>query len=377
MFVYVYYAKQISIFPISETGYYTGINFYNFNYDCSDKYNEYKEQIVEQAQENNISVKNMYTTLYGKYATENEIKQYFTEYNTASAYETHLREDTDISDDEIEERYEQTADNYDLITYRDFVISANVDDDMTDEEKSAAMDAAKEKTKNFYDKVYDEETYEELCKKYSEDYQTDASLHKNEGIDSISSVISDWLFDCTEEKQTTYIEDTTNYCYHIVFFIDRHRDDSSTITMRHILITPEVSNITSYLPSDDDYQKALDKITEIEKEFEKDKTEDNFKKLAEKYSQDNGSSQNGGLITNISEGQMEDSINDWLFDNSRKTGDYDIVKSSYGYHLLYFVNSGEPEWKIDIRLDLIDEKVNDEVNALLENYEIKNVDTNA
>lgn len=345
----------------------------NFKYDYSEKYSQFKEQVKEQADKNKTSIKNMYTILYGKYATEKEIKEYFVQYYTAYAYETELRKNIDITDEEIEKRYNETADDYDLISYRDFIIYADINDDMSDEEKQKAMNDAKEKAKTFYDKVYDEETFESLCNEYSETYQSNESLHINENIDAVSSVISEWLFDCTEEKQTTYIEDNENNCYHIVYFKERHRDDASTVSMRHILITPEVSDITSYLPSDDDYKKALNKITEIEKEFEKDKTEDNFKKLAEKYSEDNGSSSNSGLITNISNGQMEDSINNWLFDSSRKTGDYEIIKSSYGYHLLYFVDTGEPDWKLNIRLDLLDEKMDSKISELTKGYEIKDV----
>ena len=35
-------------------------------------------------------------------------------------------------------------------------------------------------------------------------------------------------------------------------------------------------------------------------------------------------------------------FNDWCFDASRKTGDTAIVKTQYGYHIMYFVGYGEP-----------------------------------
>jgi hypothetical protein len=36
---------------------------------------------------------------------------------------------------------------------------------------------------------------------------------------------------------------------------------------------------------------------------------------------------------------MVDEFNDWCFDSARKTGDTDIVKTEYGYHIMYFIGT--------------------------------------
>ena len=52
---------------------------------------------------------------------------------------------------------------------------------------------------------------------------------------------------------------------------------------------------------------------------------------------------------------MEAAFNDWCFDSSRKPGDTGIVETTYGYHVMYFVGTDEPNWKIQVRDDLADE----------------------
>ena len=38
---------------------------------------------------------------------------------------------------------------------------------------------------------------------------------------------------------------------------------------------------------------------------------------------------------------MVSAFNDWCFASERKHGDYEIVESEYGYHLMYFVDHAD------------------------------------
>ena len=38
---------------------------------------------------------------------------------------------------------------------------------------------------------------------------------------------------------------------------------------------------------------------------------------------------------------MVETFNDWCFDESRQPGDTGIVKTNYGYHIMYFVSQTE------------------------------------
>ena len=42
---------------------------------------------------------------------------------------------------------------------------------------------------------------------------------------------------------------------------------------------------------------------------------------------------------------MEEAFEDWCFDESRKAGDVGIVETSYGYHVMYFVETQEETYR--------------------------------
>ena len=346
----------------------------NYEYDYSKEYKNFKEQIKNQATSKNIKLSKMYETLFGQYANEKLIKQYYIEYVTATAYENYLLENTSTSDEEIEEYYQNNTKDYDNVTYREYVLYADIKDDYSEDEIKKAMSDAKEKAITFYDAVYDEDTFINLCVDYSgnEEYKTkDLSLFKDKSYKEVSGTISEWLFNCSEEKQTTIIEDNNNHSYHIVYFINRERDETRAVSIRQILIAPEISNLSDYLPSEDDYKKALTKAQSIQAEFEdKGATEAAFKELAKEYSNDISSSENGGLMANVEKGTYGETFDNWVFDDNRKNGDYTILQTSYGYHLVFFMDKGEPIWKFNIRLTLNSQKNKEKVDALIKDYPI-------
>ena len=45
---------------------------------------------------------------------------------------------------------------------------------------------------------------------------------------------------------------------------------------------------------------------------------------------------------------MVEEITDWLWKEGRKEGDCEIVKTEYGYHIVYFKGYGEIKWKSDV-----------------------------
>ena len=47
----------------------------------------------------------------------------------------------------------------------------------------------------------------------------------------------------------------------------------------------------------------------------------------------------GGLFTGVTKGQMVEAFENWCFDASRQAGDYGLVKTEFGYHLMFFVSS--------------------------------------
>lgn len=103
----------------------------------------------------------------------------------------------------------------------------------------------------------------------------------------------------------------------------------------------DVVDVRHILVEDEDTAKDLLKQWE-----DGGKTEDSFAALAEENSTDPGSVDNGGLYTGVVAGQMVAEFNDWCFDDGRKPGDTGIVKTDYGYHVMYFVSRElSPTWR--------------------------------
>lgn len=147
--------------------------------------------------------------------------------------------------------------------------------------------------------------------------------------------------------------------------------DGTYVSVRHILVKPEGGTTgddgtTTY--SDEEWAACEKKAQEILDEWlAGDATEDSFAALAEEKSEDPGSSTNGGLYENVAKGQMVEPFEDWCFDESRAAGDYGLVKTKYGYHIMYYVSS-TPIWETYAKSGWVNEKTNDFIKKLAEDH---------
>ena len=91
------------------------------------------------------------------------------------------------------------------------------------------------------------------------------------------------------------------------------------------------------------------------------KTEDSFAELAKEHSAD-GNAKDGGIYTAVEKGQMKEDFNGWCFDVVRKEGDYGIVRTEHGYHIMYFI-SKEDIWVTQTRAQII----SDEAQKIVKN----------
>ena len=143
--------------------------------------------------------------------------------------------------------------------------------------------------------------------------------------------------------------------------------DGRYVNVRHILVMPEGGTTdeqgnTTY--SDEEWAACEKKAQDILDTWLKgDATEDSFAALAEEHSEDPGSNTNGGLYENVYEGQMVETFNDWCFDESRTAGDYGLVKTTYGYHIMYYVSS-TPIWEYYARTGWISQQTENFITAL-------------
>ncbi|MBP3634388.1 MAG: peptidylprolyl isomerase [Oscillospiraceae bacterium] len=145
--------------------------------------------------------------------------------------------------------------------------------------------------------------------------------------------------------------------------------DENVMNVRHILIQPEAAedgtiSEEAWAAAETEAQRILDEWKAGEA------TESTFGDLAEEYSTDPGSNTMGGLYEEVYPGQMVTEFNDWCFDDARQTGDTGIVKTSYGYHIMYYVAQGDyVYWQKTCEDALLSEKLMEIREEVLEGYE--------
>jgi len=149
------------------------------------------------------------------------------------------------------------------------------------------------------------------------------------------------------------------------------KTDERYVDVRHILIMPQGGTTgedgqTTY--SDAEWAAAEAEANTVLNEWlSKEATEESFAALAQTHSQDPGSASNGGLYEDVYVGQMVEEFENWCFDASRKTGDYGIVKTTYGYHIMYYVDS-DFVWFLTAEQDMMAEKGNEFLAEIQEKY---------
>jgi hypothetical protein len=148
------------------------------------------------------------------------------------------------------------------------------------------------------------------------------------------------------------------------------KNDERYVDVRHILICPkggttDEAGQTTY--SDEEWAAAKAEADALLNQWlAADPTEESFAALATEKTEDPGSASTGGLYEDVYVGQMVPQFEDWCFDASRQHGDYGIVQTTYGYHIMYFVGS-DLVWYLNAESDMMAEKG----NALVEEIRAK------
>lgn len=150
------------------------------------------------------------------------------------------------------------------------------------------------------------------------------------------------------------------------------KDSGKYVDVRHILLMPEDENAET---GEDGYPVYSDEAwaaceAEAKRIYEEwlagDKSEDSFAQYAKDHSVD-GSASVGGLYENVAKGQMVENFENWCFDEVRQVGDHGLVKTQYGYHIMFFSGSAEI-WYASAEADVIEAKADLVVSAALEKH---------
>ncbi|MCI9145563.1 MAG: hypothetical protein HFJ97_04265 [Eubacterium sp.] len=180
----------------------------------------------------------------------------------------------------------------------------------------------------------------------------------------------DWLFSADRKAGDIYQHSTS-----VVYVITPAAiTNAETVNVRHILIAPETADDASVTDAtDEQWKAAYSKAEEILNNWKSgDATEDSFAELAKENTTDTGSQDNGGLYENVIPGQMVNPFSAWCFEAGRKAGDTAIVRSAYGYHIMYYVGTtGEKVWEYNAKQALASADGASQSEKLEEEYTLK------
>ena len=148
--------------------------------------------------------------------------------------------------------------------------------------------------------------------------------------------------------------------------------------VRHILIAVEggTENEDEVMEYTDEEWEACRKEAQavLDKWLAGEATEESFTELTYVYSEDTGSNTNGGLYENLdSESGFVQEFVDWYMDESRKPGDYGLIRTEYGYHVMYFVKS-EAQWLRNCRRGVMADLTSDVLKEAREQYPIDEIE---
>lgn len=323
---------------------------------------------------------------FGRYMTEGLLRSCLEESYLASQYYTEHSDSLSYDDDALEGYYKEHMGELDTFVY-DLCFLSGTPDSTTDgegntvtpteEEKSAAMESAKQAAEELEQAVKD-----------GGDFATQANLsvnkisnssYTNEGKSvgsSISLTYYDWLADPARQAGDITIIESEGVGYYVVRFNDRFRDEESfgSADIRHILIKAEVAEGATE-PTDEAIQAAKEKAQGILDQFNAGTvTGEAFGELANANSEDPGSNTNGGLYANVtrSTGFFSGFLN-WIFEDGRKVGDTGLVENpqsgQQGWHIMYLDRTGDSLWKQTAGDALRSDELQTWMDGLKEGYE--------
>ena len=354
-FVYAYYNEAV------KAG-------YKLSDDEVAEINETIESYRDEAASNNYSLNAYLRESFGGGFTEKTFrKQLEMETIAQNYYEDKTSElKTTITDADIKAEYDANRKDYDYadVRYYSFAFTTlTLNEGETKEALVERQKAANAKVeadaKAVYEKLTDEASFTAAItalKNEGKENPTDTDYTTLSKLTTYSSLtastceeLGNWAFDTARKAGDKNIIVGEKAVY-IVYSV-KPVYAMNSVDVRHLLVqfdAEDTSNVT------DAQKEAAQKEAKalLDEWLAGDKTEESFAALVKDNTDDTASAETGGLYEGIrTSDSYVASFEEWSFDDSRKAGDYGIIETEYGYHIMYFVsdNTDDLDWKETIR----------------------------
>lgn len=337
-------------------------------------------------------------SLYGEYCTEDTIRLMLEQYYVSSNYSGYINSQEQPSDEETERYYSEHENEFKQISFSYLALTYDTTSDDSKKESVKQANSYMEKItdrdsiikmiptayaeyiKSDVQQIMSSDssiTEKEAVKQATENYKSTADYQTTVADTPFDDETTKWLFDDNTKigEKKCYINEEAGYIYVVLKTEKASADETETYSVRHILIMPENDNgdeETSETPkyTDEQWAAAEKKANDILDQYNKgDKNEYSFALLAEANSADVASTSAsgtanafGGLCAATKLGAMVPEFEEWSVNKSRKYGDTGIVKSKYGYHIMFFVNNTQA-YKADVISAMREAQVDDIIKA--------------
>ncbi len=370
------------------------------------------QALADYAKENNYSFSSAVAAIYGsKGIKKSDIRGVLELQTIASKYAEKLSDSYTYTDEQYDKYYEDNKFDYLKADYYSYTVKADYESDATDEEKEAAINAAKDKAEELFEKIDGGSDFVTIIMEYKKELAQAELDNAQQEFDTAKANYPDADKETSEKtadenkstEQKAYedakkalddakkaLEDITEESVKTSVLTEAHKASKDSMSEADEWIfaeTPAQNGAVKLIPADesatvyqivkseyrDEYNTAtihelgltLDNFTNVDamKEYAQkivndfnsgsDKSCEAFDKLAEKYTTDTitvGSSGEEKEITKRGSSDKElAAVDEWVFSDERKNGDINtFVFEDDGMYITYFEATGRAAWLVSV-----------------------------
>ena len=357
---------------------------------------EFVESLQKNADEDSYSLDAYLRTNYGRGMSPSLLKKIYTKQTIGNRYKEDKQKELakDITDAEIEEEFNKNAKDYTTVDIRNFTFNNTIsaDDKASKDDIKKANADLKKKAQAFLDAVNlsnftqmaydatDDKEQKELMKDDAS-YSSMADTNYTAVHDYVSAEAADWAFSSDRksgDKKLFEVKDDNGIATYHVYCMENvmKRDNQYPVNVRQILfmVTDGADSDATETETGHTDAEAKKLAEDALAKWKKGKaTDESFAALATKLTEDTGSKESGGLYENVTKDSnyVEPFLN-WCFADGRKKGDTGIIKTDYGYHVMYLSSkSKDPAWKNTVRDALASAKFDKYIESTIKSDETK------